>query len=181
MNWTTLHAAMNELPFVLAGLGSVLLLFSIVAGGTNVRRAALIILVAAALVAAATYLTGRSSEKWIRGAPGVTDEKIRQHHDAARTSFAVTLLLGFVAIDGLVMLKSAVPWSKTFIVLALLIAGGATAASGWAVVAGSALHETKLEKQFLPHNRSDRPEHPKPFHEPAPRKNAVPLSSVEPY
>jgi hypothetical protein len=176
MNWTTLHAAMNELPFFLAGLGSVLLLFSIVAGGTNVRRAALIILVAAALVAAATYLTGRSAEKWIRGAPGVTDENIRQHHDASQTSFAVTLLLGFVAIDGLVMLKRAVPWSKMFMVLALLTAVGATAASAWAVVAGSALHETTLEKQFLPHNRSGRPEHPKPLHEPTPRKNAVPLS-----
>jgi uncharacterized membrane protein len=97
VNVTHLHLLLNHVPTVGAVVAMGLLLLALVRRDERLKHAGLEVLFAIAVLTLPVYLSGVGAQQKLRDQPGVSDEAMRVHHDAALAGFTVTELAGFVA------------------------------------------------------------------------------------
>lgn len=149
MNAAHIHLIMTHVPVIgtFAALG--LLAFGLVRNSQDLKKAALGILVIAALFAVPVYLSGEPAEEIIEGIPGVSHATIEQHEDAAAVAFTTLLVVGALALGGLVWRrKQALPgW-----LLSLTLAGSIVSAGmmAWTANLGGKVRHTEIQPNSIP-------------------------------
>jgi len=97
VNLAHLHLIMNHVPTVgsVAALG--LLLLAFVRRNEHLKHVGLELLFVIAVLTLPVYVSGVAAHRDIRDRPGVSEDAIKVHQDAALIGFTVTELAGFVA------------------------------------------------------------------------------------
>jgi hypothetical protein len=80
------------------------------------------VLVIVALFAIPAYLTGEPAEEAIEHLPGVNEDAIEEHGEAAKFAFAGDLVLGAVALGGLLVFRGSKPAPAWLDILVLVLA-----------------------------------------------------------
>ena len=104
MNSAHLHIILNHIPVIGIPFGLALLIWGFLRKSDEVKRAALLVFVAIALVTIPTYLTGKAAEDLVEHLPGVSENLIEKHEDAATIALIATSVLG-----GLALLRLLIP------------------------------------------------------------------------
>jgi uncharacterized membrane protein len=97
VNVAHLHLLLNHVPTVGSVVALGLLILALVRRDERLKHAGLEVLFAIALLTLPVYLSGVAAHQKLRDQPGVSDDAMRVHHDAALAGFTVTELAGFVA------------------------------------------------------------------------------------
>jgi uncharacterized membrane protein len=97
INVAHLHLLLNHVPTVGAVVGLGLLLLAFARRNEPLKYAGLEVLFVIALLTLPVYLSGVAAHQKLRDQPGVSDDAMRVHHDAALAGFVVTEFAGFVA------------------------------------------------------------------------------------
>ena len=152
MNAPHWHLAMNHLPVVGMLFGTGLLVFASWRKGEELIRTALGFLVIVALTAVPVFLTGEPAEKAIMEDAGFVEALANAHEQAATVAFTAVLIVGAVALAGLLFFRKApaLPnWLK-WVVLGLALA--ATALLGWTANLGGKIRhpEVRAETESVP-------------------------------
>jgi hypothetical protein len=96
-NVAHLHLLLNHIPTVGSVVGLGLLLMALVRRSEHLTHAGLEVLFAIALLTLPAYMSGVGAREKLRDQPGVSDDAMKVHHDAALAGFTVTEFAGFVA------------------------------------------------------------------------------------
>lgn len=126
MNSAHIHLIINHIPLLTIPMALVFLVYALYRNDTGLKRFSLLVLVATAATVLPVYLTGEPAEKVIEHLPGVTEQAIEAHEEAAEFSLIVTLVGGALAAATLVFannekLKRLLP---TAVVLTCVVATG---------------------------------------------------------
>jgi hypothetical protein len=120
------HLALCHVPImaILFGLGW--LAFGVWRGSRDIQKAALAMFVMAAVLAVPLYLTGGTAAGVIKGLPGYSDHILEQHQAAAGVTLAGCIVLGIVALAGLILFRGRVVagWFGVLLLAGALVVGG---------------------------------------------------------
>jgi hypothetical protein len=97
VNLAHLHLLLNHVPTVGSVVALGLLLLALVRRNEHLTHAGLEALFVIAVVTLPVYMSGVAAHQKLRDQPGISDEAIRVHQDAALAGFTVTEFAGFVA------------------------------------------------------------------------------------
>lgn len=98
MNPAHLHIILNHIPVIGIPFGTALLIWGFLRKSQEVKTAALLVFVAIALVTIPTYLSGRAAEDLVEDLPGVSENLIENHEEAATIAIIATSILGGLAL-----------------------------------------------------------------------------------
>jgi len=96
-NIAHLHLLLNHVPTVGAIVALGLLIVAFVRRDEPLKLAGLEVLFAIALLTLPVYMSGVAAHQKLRNQPGISDDAMRVHQDAALDGFVVTEFAGFVA------------------------------------------------------------------------------------
>jgi hypothetical protein len=82
-------------------IGAALLTYGLMRGSEEVKRVSLLVFVVLAIITVPTYLAGQAAEDVVEHLPGVDDDFIHTHEDAATIGPVVTSILGAISVVGL--------------------------------------------------------------------------------
>ncbi|MCB1169278.1 MAG: hypothetical protein KDK25_03035 [Leptospiraceae bacterium] len=103
MNPAHLHLLVNHLP-VIGSIGALIaLVISLFWKSEDFQKAALVIALVAGLTAIPAYFSGESAEEVVEDKPGVEEQYIEEHEEAAKIAGIVAVLSGIVAGAGLLL------------------------------------------------------------------------------
>jgi uncharacterized membrane protein len=97
VNLAHLHLLLNHVPTVGSVVALGLLLLALVRRDEPLQRAGLEVLFVIAVLTLPVYMSGVGAHQKLRNQPGLSDDAMRVHHDAALAGFTVTEFAGFVA------------------------------------------------------------------------------------
>jgi hypothetical protein len=97
MNLAHLHLLLNHVPTVGSAVALGLLLLALLRRDEPLKHVGLEVLFVIALVTLPAYMSGNAAHREMRDRPGLSDNAIRVHQDAALAGFAVTEFAGFIA------------------------------------------------------------------------------------
>src|SRR5919202_2607175 len=143
------HLLLNHLPVLGAIFGTTLLVLSLFLKGSQLTRVAWGTLAVAALFSVPTYLTGDPAEDAVRGLPGVSRAVIASHEQMATLSFIAIVVLGVVALVGLLLFarRDQVPawFLGSTLVLSVVVSG----MMAWTAYLGASY----ATPRYVPENR----------------------------
>lgn len=105
MNAAQIHLALNHAPLFLSLIGGLLLIVGMIKKNETVKTISLYMLVAAAVFTAPVYLTGEGTEELVENMAGVNEAAIEEHEEMAKLSLIIIIVLGVVALLGLLTRK----------------------------------------------------------------------------
>ena len=85
------------------------------------RRAALALFVGVALMAVPVYMSGEPAEELVQGLPGVTNEQLDRHEDAATLALIAVGVVGALAIGALAVARRSPRGSRALTVATLAV------------------------------------------------------------
>jgi uncharacterized membrane protein len=97
INVAHLHLLLNHVPTVGSVVALGLLLLAIIRQNEHLKHAGLEVLFAIAVVTLVAYMSGVGAHQKLRDQPGVSENAIRVHQDAALAGFTVLEFAGFAA------------------------------------------------------------------------------------
>jgi uncharacterized membrane protein len=97
INVAHLHLLLNHVPTVGSVVALGLLLLAIIRQNEHLKHAGLEVLFAIAVVTLVAYMSGVGAQQKLRDQPGVSENAMRVHHDAALAGFTVLEFAGFAA------------------------------------------------------------------------------------
>lgn len=100
-----IHLAVNHLPVVGALLGTATLAFAAVTRHAVSRNLGFGVLVFAALSALPAYFSGEGAEEIVENRPGVSEQLIERHEEAAEQALAVTIAAGILGAAALLAVR----------------------------------------------------------------------------
>jgi uncharacterized membrane protein len=150
MNGAHLHLLINHVPVLGTGFALALLAFSVWKRSEDIRKAALASFVIVALAAVATYLTGEPAEHVVRGLPGVAGTLIERHDDAAGIALGGAIVLGLLALVGLIWFRAGRPVKNWFSALALVAAVIVTGCMAWTAYLGGQIRHSEIRSEAAP-------------------------------
>jgi hypothetical protein len=96
-NVAHLHLLLNHIPTVGSAVALGLLLLALVRRNEHLTHAGLEVLFAIAVLTLPAYMSGVGAQQKLRDQPGLSDDAMRVHQDAALAGFTVTEFAGFIA------------------------------------------------------------------------------------
>ena len=103
MDATHLHLLINHVPVIASFIGALILLYGIITKSYHTKNAAYLILLLAAVGGGIAFLTGEEAEHVAEKLPGVTEEWIHDHEEAAEKAIIGIMVLGLASLVGLLM------------------------------------------------------------------------------
>lgn len=94
MNAAHLHIILVHLPIVLVPTATILLAFALLRKQSTVATVALVLFVGSSLGAIPAFLIGEEAEEIVEHLPGVSEDTIEEHEEAADVAFWLTLFVG---------------------------------------------------------------------------------------
>jgi uncharacterized membrane protein len=120
-----IHLVLCHVPImaILFGLGW--LAFGVWRGSRDIQKAALVMFVVAAVLAVPSYLTGGAAVGVVKGLPGFSDHIQEQHQAAAGVALAGCIMLGIVALAGLILFRgrAIADWFAVLLLAGALVVG----------------------------------------------------------
>ena len=174
MDWVKLHAVINEVPAAGMGIGTLLLLISMVAGGPGIKKTAFRFFALGSLFALLAFFTGPAAESRLQSLPGMSVSRVEQHHDAAILTVWFSGLLGIVSVGALAATKRGRVLSRMFTGMPLFVSLAAAASTGWAAYAGVRVYSSEVRSQYLPQDKPDTKPHLPRVKETPKKRNPVP-------
>jgi len=120
-----IHLALCHVPILAILFGLAWLAFGVWRGSRDIQKAALVMFVLAAILAVPLYLTGGTAAGVVKGLPGFSDHVLEQHQAAAGVTLAGCLVLGIVALAGLILFRdrAVVGWFGVLLLAGALVVG----------------------------------------------------------
>jgi hypothetical protein len=131
MNAAYFHIASVHLPVILTPLGALLLVVAHMRHSATVARVALGILVAAALFAIPVFLLGEPAEEIVEHLPGISEELIEAHEEAAEVGLWVSIASGLISLITWRLIAIGAFLERAFLTLTFLTATVASVALGY--------------------------------------------------
>jgi uncharacterized membrane protein len=150
MNATHLHLMLNHIPVLGTAFGLGLLAFALWRKSEELKNAALGVFLITALFSVPVYLTGEPAEDLVEPLAGVSKAIIEQHEEAAVVAFIGLLVLGVVALAGLILSRrnKIVPaWFGMVMLASSLIVSGLMA---WTANLGGQIRHTEIRSGANP-------------------------------
>jgi uncharacterized membrane protein len=97
INVAHLHLLLNHVPTLGSVVALGLLILALVRRDERLKHAGLEVLFVIAVLTIPVYLSGVAAHQKLRDQPGVSEDAMRVHHDAALAGFTVAEFAGFVA------------------------------------------------------------------------------------
>jgi hypothetical protein len=101
MNLAHLHLLLNHLPVIGTIIAVALFFTALIADSADLKRASLIIFLSIALASIPVYMSGNAAEQAIKDLPGVSEQSIVQHENAALLAYVFMEITGAAAWFGL--------------------------------------------------------------------------------
>ncbi len=120
MNSTHAHLLLNHFPVIGTLIGTMILLYGLLIKNINIQKVSLATIVVMTLIAIPVFLTGEPAEEAVENLPGVVESIIESHEEAAEVAFWVMMLTGVFALITLGLQIVNNPFSKTFVLIALI-------------------------------------------------------------
>ena len=144
MSWAHIHLALNHVPVI--GLLIVLLLLAvaIVRRSTELTRVSYGLLVLLAGTTVVVYLTGEPAEELIENLPGFSEALVEQHEEVALIATIGMVVLGLVALVGLIRFRGprvAPAWYGRGVLLLALLMG---AVMTWTANLGGPIRHSEI-------------------------------------
>jgi uncharacterized membrane protein len=128
MNAAHLHIILVHVPIVLLPTATIILAFALLRRQGTVATVALSLFVGASLCSIPAFLIGEEAEEIIENLPGISQDTIEEHEEAADLAFWLTLFVGGVAASSILLGKRAPSVVQATLKL-LVLAGAVTSAS----------------------------------------------------
>ncbi len=155
MNPAHLHLLITHLPVLGTVFGLGVLLLGVLQGNQPLRRASFWIFVLAAIAAVPTYLSGRpASALLLKLMPGMVMDASDQHAEIAVIALVCSLLLGSVALAGLLIYRHGKRAPGWFTALAVLLALLTTSLMAWTAHLGGKIRHPEIVSS--PNHRNAR-------------------------
>ena len=127
MSWAHIHLALTHVPVI--GLLIVLLLLAVarLRRSTELMRVSYALLVLLAATAVVVYFTGEPAEELIENLPGFSEAIVEEHEEVALIATIGMVILGLVALVGLIRFRRpriAPAWYGRVVLLLALLMGG---------------------------------------------------------
>lgn len=122
MNSAHFHLVVNHFPIVGILIGFLTLIGGLLLRKSDVKITALGIFVFSAITSIFAFYSGEGAEEVVENLPGISETLIHSHEEYAETFFLVTLVLGAVALIGLIGEIKKSRFSKYLTILVLLAA-----------------------------------------------------------
>ena len=121
MNATHIHLLLNHFPVIGTLIGSLLLLWGIIKKQHNTRSNAAALLAVMAIIAVPVFLTGEPAEESVEKLPGVSEQMIHLHEEAAEIAFWLMGITGFFSLLALFMAWRKQKMTNTVFILAFVM------------------------------------------------------------
>ncbi len=148
MNWAHIHLLLNHIPVIGMLFGVLLLLVAMVKKDEAIKALSLQFFVLLAVLTVPVYLTGDPAAHVVRSLPGVTREIVERHDDAATVAFIGMIVLGVLALVGLILqyrTKSLPAWIVTLALVMSLAEAGWLA---WTANLGGQIRHTEIRAGY---------------------------------
>ena len=120
MNNAHLHLVVNHLPIIFPIVGIIILLVSFYTKNEVVKRTSFFVFVLGALASVVAMATGEGAEEAVEHLPGVTENLIHKHEEAAEVFAALSYVLGAISLAGIYTSWKNLSFSK---IISLVVAG----------------------------------------------------------
>jgi uncharacterized membrane protein len=123
MNQVHIHLLITHLPVFGSLMGALVLAHGIWTKSNQTKIAAYNLFILSALGATIAYVTGEGAEETVENLPGIIENSIKQHEEFAMFALISFILLGLIAIIGIIITlrKSMVTRSVAIIILIVSI------------------------------------------------------------
>jgi uncharacterized membrane protein len=101
MNLAHIHLLLNHFPVIGTIIGVVLFVGALIGNSTDLKKASLLIFLGIALLSIPVYMSGNAAEQVIKNLPGISEQLIVQHENAALLAYVLMEITGAVAWFGL--------------------------------------------------------------------------------
>jgi|688.fasta_scaffold09166_4 uncharacterized membrane protein len=136
MNAAHLHVTLVHIPVVVVPLGAAILAVGLARRNSAVSSTALSILLLAAIIAVPAFLLGEGAEEIVEHLPGVSEDLIEEHEEAADIALWLTVASGLLSLSSLVACKLMLSWSKRAMIATLPISIAAASLLSYAAFQG---------------------------------------------
>lgn len=103
MNYPHLHLMLNHIPALGTGFATLLLMYAITTGKEEIRKVALGTFVFTALFTLVVSFSGESAFDVVKKLPGVSEDSLKAHEDAAEYAEIGIEILGALAVFQLIL------------------------------------------------------------------------------
>ena len=143
------HLVLCHFPIMAILMGLGWLAFGLWRGSRDIQKAALAMFVLAAVVAVPLYLTGGPAAGAVKGLPGFSERILEQHQEAAGVTLAGCIVLGIVALAGLIHFRgrAVAGWFSVALLAGALVAGGLVV---WAAHLGGQIRHSEIRAEDAP-------------------------------
>ncbi|HMU11516.1 MAG TPA: hypothetical protein PKC54_16000 [Ferruginibacter sp.] len=157
MNATHIHLLLNHFPVIGTLIGSLLLLWGIIKKQHNTRSNAAALLAVMAIIAVPVFLTGEPAEESVEKLPGVSEQMIHLHEEAAEIAFWLMGITGFFSLLALFMAWRKQKMTNTVFILAFVMSAISFAAMARTGYYGGQIRHTEISSGNAtgPQNEND--------------------------
>lgn len=141
INAAHLHLMVNHVPILATLFSTAILVWGIAANQQAIKKVALIGFILAGLTAVIAVQSGEGAEDIVESVPGVSEDVIHDHEEAAETAQWLTIILGVTAIAGFFMMSRQTRFSKLaiwFLLVYSLVVGSMLAYTAY--LGGKIMH-----------------------------------------
>ena len=127
MNAAHVHLMLNHFSIIGSMFGLVLLAVAMVRNSRELITVSFACLASVAIMSIPVYFTGPPAEEAIKHLPGVSEEVVERHEEAAQVAFTAIECVGALALAGLWLFRTepAPPWFLTILLVGSLLMAGA--------------------------------------------------------
>lgn len=148
MNSAHLHLITAHVPVLASVFGLGLLLLGWLKRSDEFKRTSLPVFLLVAVFVAPTYLSGRpASEMLLKMMPGMSRDAGDQHAEVAVLALVASLVLGTVALAGMVLFRKRTRLPTSFVLLATVLALLTSAMMGWTANLGGKIRHLEIRTE----------------------------------
>lgn len=146
MNAAHLHIILNHIPVIGIPMGAALLLYGVIRKSEEVKRVSLLVFIIVGLITVPTFLAGKAAEDIVEHLPGVSENLIETHEEAATVGLVATSALALLAAGGLARSLFAGSLGTLFTILLLAVSFGVSGWLGRVANLGGKIRHTELRE-----------------------------------
>ncbi|MES2555134.1 MAG: hypothetical protein V4604_03235 [Bacteroidota bacterium] len=150
MNEVHVHLLINHMPIFGSLFGAIVLAIGIWSKSTTTKLAAYVVFFLSAFSGLIAYLSGKGAEETVEDIPGIANDMLVKHEDAANYALIVMIVLGVLAILATFMTVRKRETTNTFAWITLVVS-----LAGFSIVArtgylGGQIRHTEVNGYVIP-------------------------------
>ena len=143
-----LHLLVNHLPIVGVFFGSIILITGMLLKQPIVRMTAYALLILCSILTLPAFFTGEGAEEMIEHLPGVSENLIHEHEEAAEIALWLSEILGILAIVALYFEQTRHKLAGIFSILTLVLNLGTFASMSYTGNTGGEIRHPEIRNSY---------------------------------